>query len=222
LKSLAVRLSPQAVICESRLFAGDSEKRRKKMVYIAWLALTYLIGAMPFGLLVAQAFCRTDPRKSGSKNIGATNVARTCGFKYGLLVLVLDILKGYLPVLIAMNFSHSIFFLSLTALAAVLGHMYSVFLYGKGGKGVATTLGVFLALVPEAIFWAILVCIAVIFLTGYVSLGSIALVSFLPVVLIVTGQWKILYLSLIVMALIFWKHRENIQRLVKGEENRIK
>ena len=86
----------------------------------------------------------------------------------------------------------------------------------------ATTLGVFLALVPEAIFWAILVCIAVIFLTGYVSLGSIALVSFLPVVLIVTGQWKILYLSLIVMALIFWKHRENIQRLVKGEENRIK
>ena len=192
------------------------------MVSIFWLALTYLIGAMPFGLLVAQMFCRIDPRKLGSKNTGATNVARTCGLKYGLLVLVLDILKGYLPVLTAMSFSHSTFFLSLTALAAVLGHMYSVVLYGKGGKGVATTIGVFLALVPKAILLALPVCIAIIFLTGYVSLGSIALVSFLPVVLVVTGQFKILPLSLVVMVFIFWKHRENIQRLVKGAENRIK
>jgi glycerol-3-phosphate acyltransferase PlsY len=100
--------------------------------------------------------------------------------------------------------------------------MYSVFLYGKGGKGVATTIGVFVALVPKATLLALLVCIAIIFLTGYVSLGSIALVSFLSVVLIVTGQFKILPLSLVVMVFIFWKHRENIQRLVKGAENRIK
>jgi len=192
------------------------------MVSIFWLALTYLLGAMPFGLLIAQVFCRVDPRKLGSKNTGATNVARTCGLKYGVLTLALDILKGYLPVITATSFSNSTFFLSLTALAAVLGHMYSVFLYGKGGKGVATTIGVFVALVPQALFLSLLICLAVIFLTGYVSLGSIALVSFLPLVLIVTGQFKLLPLSLIVMVFIFWKHRENIQRLVKGEENRIK
>ncbi|MBT8764274.1 glycerol-3-phosphate 1-O-acyltransferase PlsY [Desulfohalobiaceae bacterium Ax17] len=192
------------------------------MVSIFWLALTYLIGAMPFGLLIAQVFCRVDPRKLGSKNTGATNVARTCGLKYGVLTLALDILKGYLPVITATSFSNSTFFLSLTALAAVLGHMYSVFLYGKGGKGVATTIGVFAALVPQALLLSLLVCLAVIFLTGYVSLGSIALVSFLPLVLIVTGQFKLLPLSLTVMVFIFWKHRENIERLVKGEENRIK
>ncbi|HCO11764.1 MAG TPA: hypothetical protein DIT19_00870 [Desulfonauticus sp.] len=118
------------------------------MLYVVWWILAYLVGAFPFGLLVAQVFCRLDPRKAGSKNTGATNIARLCGLKYGLLVLALDLLKGFLPVFAGYYLSNSPWFLSLTGLASIVGHMYSVYLYGKGGKGVATTLGGYLALFP--------------------------------------------------------------------------
>ncbi|WP_028574049.1 glycerol-3-phosphate 1-O-acyltransferase PlsY [Desulfonatronovibrio hydrogenovorans] len=189
------------------------------MVTIIWLGLCYILGSLPFGILIAQSFCKIDPRQQGSKNIGATNVARLCGFKYGFAVLLLDIFKGYMPIMIAYKFSSSAIFISLTALAVIIGHMYSVFLYGKGGKGVATTVGVFLALAPGAAVWAIGICLAVIYLTGFVSLGSLALVSSAPVLFLITGNFAYILVSLIILGLVFWRHEENIHRLLSGEES---
>jgi len=189
------------------------------MSYIWLLILAYLVGALPFGLLIAKSFCHIDLRRSGSKNIGATNVARSCGLKFGIAALVLDILKGYLPVALAVYMSPSAFFWTLVALAAILGHMYSVFLYGKGGKGVATSVGIFLALSPTALFWGVGVCLALIYLTGYVSLGSLALVSVVPLVLLLSGDFSLVFVGLVIMGLVFWKHRENIDRLLQGREN---
>ena len=189
------------------------------MVSILWLGLCYILGSLPFGILIAQSFCKIDPRKHGSKNIGATNVSRICGFRYGLAVLILDILKGYLPIMLAFKFSSSAIFISLTALAVIIGHMYSVFLYGKGGKGVATTVGVFLALAPLAMVWAIGICLAVIYLTGFVSLGSLALVTSAPVFFLFTGNFAYILLTLIIMGLVFWRHEENIHRLLSGDES---
>ncbi|MFP4128440.1 MAG: glycerol-3-phosphate 1-O-acyltransferase PlsY [Desulfonatronovibrio sp.] len=189
------------------------------MATIFWLGLCYILGSFPFGLLVAQAFCKKDPRKLGSGNIGATNVARVCGFSYGLAVLILDILKGYLPIMLAKYFSGSDFLISLTAVVLVAGHMYSAFLYGKGGKGVATTVGIFLALAATPALWAIGICLAVIYLTGFVSLGSLALVTSAPVIFLLSGNFVYIFVALIIMGLVFWRHEENIHRLLSGEEN---
>lgn len=189
------------------------------MVTIVWLGLCYILGSLPFGILIARGFCSTDPRYHGSKNIGATNVSRVCGFQYGLAVLVLDLLKGYLPIMLAFKFSSSAFFITLTALAVILGHMYSVFLYGKGGKGVATTVGVFLALAPMATVWIIAICLAVIYLTGFVSLGSLALVTSAPVIFLFSGNFAYIVLTIIIMGMVFWRHEENIHRLLSGEES---
>jgi glycerol-3-phosphate acyltransferase PlsY len=189
------------------------------MVTVFWLGISYLLGAIPFGLLIAKVFCKIDPLAQGSKSIGATNIARTCGLGYGILTLVLDIFKGWFPVIVATSFTHSATFLTLTGLAAVLGHMYSVFLNGKGGKGVATTVGVFLALAPGPLFWAIVVFIAVIIVSGYSSMGSLCLATALPVFLVLSGHFSLLILALVLMALIFWKHRDNIERLRAGNEH---
>jgi len=189
------------------------------MVTIIWLGLCYLVGSMPFGVLIATSFCRVDPRTSGSRNTGATNVARICGFRYGAAVLILDLLKGFIPVWVAMQFSTSAIFISLTALAVIIGHMYSVFLYGKGGKGVATAVGVFLALSPVATGWIVGICLAAIYLTGFVSLGSLALVTAAPILFLLTANFAYIPLTLIIMALVFWRHEENIHRVLTGQEN---
>lgn len=188
------------------------------MLTIFWLAMSYLLGSIPFGLILAKVSGKPDPRLHGSKNIGATNVARVCGKGFGVATLILDVLKGFFPVAVAASFSQSWLFLSLTALAALLGHMYSVFLGGKGGKGVATTLGIYLGLAPWPTFLSMLVVIAVIKLSGFVSLGSLILVTLMPITLLLSGNHGFLALSLVVMALVFFRHRDNILRLAKGEE----
>lgn len=188
------------------------------MLFIGWIALTYLVGSVPFGLLVAKIAKGVDPRQDGSGNIGATNVARLCGPGWGLLVLGLDIAKGYAPVAVAASFSQSAMFLGLTALAAVSGHIFSVFLHGRGGKAVATTAGVFLALAPSQLLLSAAACVLVIFFSGYVSLGSLTLVTVLPALLLFSGRMAELLFALLIMVLVYWRHRENIQRLVRGEE----
>jgi glycerol-3-phosphate acyltransferase PlsY len=120
---------------------------------------------------------------------------------------------------VATSFTQSATFLTLTGLAAVVGHMYSVFLNGKGGKGVATTVGVFLALAPGVMFWSIVVFAVVIIASGYVSMGSLCLATALPVFLVLSGHFSLLILALVLMALIFWKHRDNIERLRAGNEH---
>lgn len=185
---------------------------------LLWMILAYLLGAVPFGLLVAKLFCGVDPREAGSGNTGATNVARLCGAKYGVLALVLDLLKGFLPATLAVSGNLGAAGISLVALAAILGHVFSPFLGFKGGKAVATTIGAFLALMPLGALLSVAACVLVIALTGYVSLGSLTLALCLPVFALLTGKLAYLPLAAAVMLLLFWRHRENIRRLARGEE----
>lgn len=181
------------------------------------IVFAFFLGSLPFGLYIARTFKGIDPRQAGSRNTGATNVARLCGFKYGVVVLVLDLLKGFLPVLMATQHG-GWFFVSLVMLAAVFGHAYSPFLDWRGGKAVATSVGVFLG----ASFWITLfaaaACIGAVLLSGFVSMGSLTFAVALPVLTILTGNLEFLPVAMIIMLLIFWKHRENIQRLASGEE----
>jgi glycerol-3-phosphate acyltransferase PlsY len=185
---------------------------------LVWLVIVYLIGSIPFGLLVAQTCCRIDPRQSGSKNTGATNISRLCGTRYGIATLLLDIGKGFLMVLLAMAISKSAIFLSLSALAVLLGHMYSIFLDFKGGKGVATTIGIFAALTPLPLLIALLLCALTIWWTGYVSVGSLTIAASVPVLMLITGAFAYIPLGIIIALLVFKRHQENILRLARGEE----
>lgn len=178
----------------------------------------FLIGSIPFGLLIAKNFCAVDPRLAGSCNVGATNVSRLCGFRWGVLTLVCDVLKGFLPVLLFVG-SDSLQSLAYpTGLAVICGHMFSFFLGFKGGKGVATTVGVFLALAPVHLIVAGIACLAVIWRTGFISAGSLTLVTLLPVLLLFTGRWWDMLTALIVAVLVVHAHRANIRRLLRGEE----
>ena len=185
---------------------------------ILWLIIAYIVGSIPFGLLIGKSQCGVDPRQGGSGNVGATNVARLCGTKYGVATLVCDLLKGTLPVLIGFVISHNPLFLSLVALAALLGHVKSMFLDFKGGKAVATTVGVFLPLAFGPMLISALCCALVIWRSGYVSLGSLTLVTVLPFALLLSGCMAYVPLAVVVMALVYWTHRENIDRLAKGQE----
>ncbi|MDL2207739.1 glycerol-3-phosphate acyltransferase [Desulfovibrio sp. OttesenSCG-928-F20] len=185
------------------------------MVSIAAFAL----GSVPFGLVIAQKACGVDPRLDGSRNVGATNVARLCGFKWGALTLVCDLLKGFVPVLIFTASSSNLEWLAYpTGLAVICGHMFSFFLHYKGGKGVATTVGVFLALAPLQLVFAGLACIALIWRSGFVSAGSLLLVTALPLLLLVSGRFYDCLFALLIAALVVYKHKDNIRRLLRGEE----
>lgn len=188
------------------------------MATLLWIVLAFVLGAVPFGLVVARAVKGIDPRQAGSRNTGATNVARLCGFGYGVLVLVLDIGKGFAPVLLAASPDRGWVGLSLVALAAILGHVFSPFLAYRGGKAVATTVGVFLALAPVAALAAVAACLLVIKLSGFVSLGSLTLAVCLPLFCLLGGLPQYVPLAVGVMALLFVRHRENIQRLARGQE----
>lgn len=180
--------------------------------------VAFLVGSIPFGLLIARTFCGIDPRLDGSCNVGATNVSRLCGFRFGLATLVCDMLKGFLPVLL---FTCSVNLESLAypvGLALICGHMYSFFLDFKGGKGVATTVGVFFAIAPVHMILAGLACLFTIWRTGFVSAGSLVLVLSLPLLFLLTGRWAALALALVVAGLIVYAHRANIRRLLRGEE----
>ncbi len=198
-----------------------------------WIVMVYIIGSIPFGLVLGLVFCKTDIRKAGSGNVGATNVARLCGFKLGVLALFLDALKGVAPVAMALYFFPNYFptlvpaktlvsFVGFTALAAILGHIYSYFLKFRGGKAVATTVGVYLVLLPIHLLVAAVLCIMVIKRWGYVSLGSITLVCAMPVLMILSGMFtrdfSYFVLAAVIAALVVYSHRDNIVRLIAGEE----
>jgi acyl phosphate:glycerol-3-phosphate acyltransferase len=193
-----------------------------------WLLLAaYFLGSIPFGLLLARLFGNADVRKTGSGNIGAANVARVAGPLAGILTLVLDTAKGAAAVLLAARFTHeSAVWMMLAALAALVGHCFSVWLKFKGGKGVATALGVFLALCPPAALAALLLFTLVTSWWRYVSLGSISAAAAMP--LLMYFLWAphhappliIAFGSLAATVLVVYQHRANIQRLVRGEEPR--
>jgi len=187
---------------------------------IFWIAGSYCLGSVPFGLLLARAV-GVDVRKSGSGNIGATNVTRLTGKKLGFITLVLDIGKGFFPMYLAGRVlgPESVPAIALSGLATVLGHMYPVSLGFRGGKGVATGLGVFLALAPLAVLPSLVVFVLAVRFSGFVSLGSLLASAAFPLWLYLLKRpgWSIC-LALAIVLLIWWKHRANIGRLLNGTE----
>jgi glycerol-3-phosphate acyltransferase PlsY len=185
--------------------------------FVLTAAAGYCIGSVPFGLLVARVFKGVDPRLGGSGNVGATNVARLCGFGWGLLTLACDLLKGCLPVLFAAS-SGDFDAAYVMGACVVLGHMFSCFLHFRGGKGVASTVGVFLALAPGPLIIAGAACILAIRKSGFVSVGSLVLVGLLPVLLLFSGPPGSAPFALCIAVAVGWAHRDNIRRLRRGEE----
>ena len=240
---------------------------------LLWYALAYLLGSIPFGLVVGRVFCKIDIRQAGSGNVGATNVARLCGTKWGVLTLLLDAAKGAVPVALVLyvlpHYWATLFpvkaatdmfvdnwaatgtatpsaiittlaasgktavilakaglatsgMAAFTALAALLGHIYSFFLNFRGGKAVATTVGIYLVLLPIHLIIAAILCIVVIKRWGFVSLGSITLVSAMPILLVFSGMFTrnfdYFLLSVCIAVLVVYSHRGNLMRLMEGEE----
>ena len=188
------------------------------------LLASYLVGAIPTSYLAGRLFRGIDLREHGSKNLGATNVYRTLGWRYAVPVGLFDVAKGAVPVLaFAPRVSDAQLFALACGIAAILGHVFSVFVRFRGGKGVATAAGVMLGLTPLAIGVAALVWLAVVALSGYVSLASIAGAAvFPPAVYLLEGpdRPEILWLDVLVAAAIIWLHRANIRRLLNGTESR--
>lgn len=195
------------------------------LTQIAILVAAYFLGAIPFGLLLGKLFGGGDVRQAGSGNIGATNVSRVAGPVAGILTLLLDAAKGSAAVVLAARLtSESATWMMAAGFLALIGHCFPVWLRFKGGKGVATAAGVFLALCPWAMFGALLLFLVVVAYWRFVSLGSIAAAAAIPLLMYLL--WApglapphfVTFGSLAIALLVIYKHDANIQRLVQGEE----
>lgn len=184
--------------------------------------LGYACGAFPSSYLVGRLFFGLNLSEHGSKNLGATNALRVLGRKAGVAVLFCDILKGFLPVAYLNSHQTEPFEPLLAGIFAILGHSFSVFVRFKGGKGVATSAGVFLALAPIAMAITFLVFAVTVYATRYISLGSILAAITLPLALVFKeGSFGWLQgASVLVAIFVIFKHRSNIGRLYRGEENK--
>jgi len=186
------------------------------------LVVGYLLGAIPFGIVVSKAMGLPDPRTVGSKNVGFTNVLRASGTKAGVLTLLGDMGKGWVIGWAAMQWLTDERFIMLVALSVILGHIFSPFLNFKGGKGVATALGAVLGLSPSIGLLLVLIWLGAVAIWRYSSGGALAAFGCLPVVAIVNEQrQEFLVFALIVSGLIWLKHKDNLVRLWKGTENKI-
>jgi len=217
--------------------------------YIFFAVLAYLLGSIPFGYILVRLFLGTDVRQTGSGNIGATNVART-GYKWlAIATLVLDILKGYVAAIIAYAYGmlaawrhtpqinglppnapansavqQAFLLAAIAAFFAIIGHMFTVWLRFKGGKGVATGLGVFLALAPKVVLIVFAIFVAIVAVTRYISLGSMVASALFPLCFYLLQPAHatpgVLVMLSGVSLLIIYRHRTNISRLLAGTENR--
>ena len=186
------------------------------------IIFSYLCGAVPFGFIITKVFTGLDVRNYGSKNPGATNVFRVAGPLAGIITLLLDSAKGFIPVFIANYIMNNQSIAVIAGLCAITGHMWTVFLKFKGGKGVATAAGVFLALMPLSVLFAIGVFILVFTLFSYISLASIIAALCLPIFALVTKSSNLIIIfSLIISIAVLIKHIPNIKRLIAGKENKL-
>ena len=195
----------------------------KAIVWILWLGGAYLVGAIPFGFLIGK-MRGVDVRTVGSKNIGATNVYRTVGHKWGFLAFFCDFLKGFLPAFLALRLASSVNenLPICVGLACVIGHTLTVFMKFRGGKGVATAFGMMVALATYPALLAFAVFVVTVWLSHYISLGSMlaaatlaVLVWFFPVLLAMR------VIAALIAVFVIYKHKSNIDRLVHGCENKI-
>ncbi|NPV26330.1 MAG: glycerol-3-phosphate 1-O-acyltransferase PlsY [Firmicutes bacterium] len=185
------------------------------------LLIAFLLGSIPFGLLVGRYLKGIDIRKYGSGNIGTTNAFRILGPKGGMMVLTGDILKGVVAVLLGRSYGGEVLAI-LAGLAAIAGHNWSIFLGFKGGRGVATGAGVILGLIPSVTLSLVVVWVVTLLLTRYVSLASIVAAVCTPLFMwIFTHSWAYLLFGFAAGAFVIYRHRPNIQRLRKGTEPRI-
>jgi len=201
-------------------------------VFIISCCAAYLIGSVPSAYIVGKLVKKIDIREYGSGNIGATNIFRVVGKKWGLIVLALDILKGIIATLFIYRlfptdiFANIRFVYCVYGACAIIGHNWTIFLQFKGGKGVATTTGVVLALFPEAFGFSFLIFFIVVFLTRFISLGSLIAAGSFPVFVWLfyrseSGFPVFLSFAVIMFFFLVIRHKNNISRLVKGTENKI-
>jgi glycerol-3-phosphate acyltransferase PlsY len=206
------------------------------VLYISGIILAYLLGAIPFGYLIAKYWGKIDIRKEGSGNIGATNALRTMGKKAGLSVLILDLLKGLIAVVFIGRFFYQynpgvnqFVYIYIIAIAVICGHIWTVFLSFKGGKGVSTALGVLIGLIfYDAKFGLILLLVLcawvlVVYFLKYVSLGSIAAALVLPLgIVIFIRNFQALIFGILIASIVIYSHRQNVHRLLTNTEKKIK
>jgi glycerol-3-phosphate acyltransferase PlsY len=210
-------------------------------IFILILAISYLLGSIPWGVIISKKFFGFDIRTKGSGNMGSTNVFRILGVKWGIVVQLLDILKGVAAVFIAAELGRSITFPNvinvfqditiikfIAGFTAVLGHIFTVFANFKGGKGINTALGMLLAIAPIEVAIAVGVFLIILFLSGYVSLGSILAGIAVPSTLFVRynifginiqGYHFLIYAFIILSMVVIYTHRANIKRLLEGREH---
>ncbi len=195
-----------------------------------WLILgSYLLASIPFGYLIGRARSGLDVRTLGSGNVGATNVMRTMGKLPGVVVLLLDMAKGTIPVLVSTLLGASASVVGGVAIAAVCGHVFSIFLRFRGGKGVATAFGAYLPIASSHILFVMAIFMIVLLWKRYVSLASMVAVASFPAVLLIgnqTGWLPLVPVSIVLSAavcsmLIIVRHLENIYRLLSGNESRV-
>ena len=201
------------------------------MITVLLILIAYVLGSIPNALWVGKTFKNIDVREHGSKNTGSTNAARVLGAKLGIFTLILDILKGALPTYLGIVLGADLLTrmtgidkldVIVIGMAAILGHTFSLFLKFKGGKAVATTLGVFLVLVPYAILILLVIFFVIFGLTRYVSLASIISAVVLPIaVYFTTRHIPLTILGIIIGILVIIRHKENIKRLINGTESKL-
>lgn len=189
-----------------------------------WLLflISYLVGAIPTAFIVGKMVKGIDIRQYGSGNIGTTNAFRVLGIKPALIVLFVDIIKGFLGVKLGLLLIGTEWAAILGGISAVAGHNWSIYLRFKGGKGVATACGVIIALAPKAILLLVVIWIVIIWTTKYVSLASVIAAFLAPIIFLLLKQ-PIPYVifSFVVAAFVIYRHRTNIQRLLKGQEAKL-
>jgi acyl phosphate:glycerol-3-phosphate acyltransferase len=199
------------------------------MIKIIIVVVAYLLGSIPFGYLIVRGKSGADIRETGSGGTGATNVSRRAGKTAGVLTLLLDAVKGCIAMLIAKAAGGDDWVIAAAAIAALVGHIFPVWLRFRGGKGVATGVGIFLVLAPIALLCAGVIFVAIVVLTRYVSLGSITAAVLIPVLIWLQSVFvspvldlrPLLTAAVGVATLIVFAHRGNIQRLASGTESRI-
>jgi len=181
----------------------------------------FLLGSIPFGLIIVRLMTGADVRESGSGNIGATNVLRTAGRMAGVLTLLLDIAKGWIAVWLASWLTNGdVLWMSISAVAVLMGHAFSPWLKFNGGKAVASFVGAFAFLTPVPLLAVALIFVMLVAMTRYLSLGSVVAAGLFPIAcwMILHPSWPVLIAAVVSAVLVIWRHRGNIERIRAGEE----